>query len=205
MNRFLAYSFFLILFFASCGTYRYPNASGIRESQPKAVNSYYVDTAQSYRYQAKLTMSGKEILGSLLIETTAYNQHRVVLESDSGQTLFDVSISPEEDQLHYAAHALNKRAVEREVINIFRTMTTQRHATSALMFADRQQYYPVYIADDCYYVLKERRVERITQVRRSKEYLLIQYREWDQNDIPLHISVEHKKLPLTIDLVLAEG
>lgn len=196
--------FLMVLFFASCGTYHYPNASGIRESQPKEVNSYYIDTTQSYVYRAKLKAFESDIDGSLLIKTIARNHHRVSLVSDAGQTLFDVSILPEEHNLHYAAHGLNKRLVAREITNIFRTMTAQRHPTSALMFADQQQYYPVYMVDNCYYVLKDRKVERITQVKGSKEYVSIHYRAWDENDVPVSISVEHKKFPLAMDLALDE-
>lgn len=204
MGRFFICSFFLIFVFASCGTYQYPNASGIRASPPKEINSYYIDTAQSYAYQAKLQIFKSDIKGSLSIKTIARNKHRIVLVSNSGQTLFDVSILPEAHNLHYAAHGLNRRIVVREIINIFRTMTAQRHATSALMFADQQQYYPVYMVDNCYYVLRERKVERITQVRRSKEYVSIHYQQWNENDVPVSIAVEHIKLPLTIDLKLDE-
>lgn len=204
MGRFFTCSFFLIFVFASCGTYQYPNASGIRASPPKEINSYYIDTAQSYAYQAKLQIFRSDIKGSLSIKTIARNKHRIALVSDSGQTLFDVSVLPEAHNLHYAAPGLNKRLVVREITNIFRTMTAQHHATSALMFADQQQYYPVYMVDNCYYVLKDRKVERITQVKGSKEYVSIHYRAWDENDVPVSISVEHNRFPLTMDLALDE-
>lgn len=202
MNRFLTYSFFLLLFFVSCGTYRYPNASGIRESEPKELNNYYIDTAQAFVYRAKLNAFKKDINGNLMVQTLARNEHRVALVSDFGQTLFDVSISPDEYELHYAMHDLNKRIVVREIVNIFRTMTEQRHATSAVMFANQQHYYPVYVVDNCYYVLKERKVERIQQAKGAKEHLTIVYREWNDEDIPTSIAIEHKKFPLTMNLTL---
>lgn len=204
MNQFLTCSFFLLILFASCGTYRYPEASGIRASAPQEVNAYYSDTARSFVYRAKLKAFETDVNGSLLIKTITPNEHRIALVSDFGQTLFDVSVSPDEHELHYAMHELNKGTVVREIANVFRTMTAQRHATSALMFVDQQHYYPVYLVDNCYYVLKERKVERITQVKRSKEHLLIRYREWNEDDVPVSIAVEHKKFPLTIDLTLDE-
>ncbi len=202
MNRFLTFSFFLLFFFVSCGTYRYPNASGIRESAPKELNNYYLDTAQTYVYRAKLNAFKKDINGSLMVKTLGRNEHRIALVSDFGQTLFDVSISPNEHELHYAMHDLNKRMVVREIVHIFRTMTAQRYATSAVMFANQQHYYPVYVVDNCYYVLKERKVERIQQAKGAKEHLTIVYREWNAGNIPTKIAVEHKKFPLTIDLAL---
>ncbi|MBD1420830.1 hypothetical protein [Sphingobacterium chuzhouense] len=202
MNRFLTCSFFLLFFFVSCGTYRYPNASGIRRSEPKELNNYYLDTTRAFVYRAKLNAFKKDINGNLVVQTLGRNEHRVALVSDFGQTLFDVSISPDEHELHYAMHDLNKRIVVREIVNIFRTMTEQRHATSAVMFANQQHYYPVYVVDNCYYVLKERKVERIQQAKGAKEHLTIVYREWNEEDIPTKIAVEHKKFPLTIDLTL---
>ncbi|RZF60136.1 hypothetical protein [Sphingobacterium corticibacterium] len=202
MNRFLTCSFFLLLFLASCGTYRYPNASGIRESATQELNNYYIDTTQTFVYRAKLHAFKKEMNGSLMIKTLGRNEHRVALVSDFGQTLFDVSISPDGHELHYAMHDLNKRRVVREIVDIFRTMTTQRHATSAVMFANQQHYYPVYVVDNNYYVLKERKVERIQQAKGAKAYLAIVYQGWNAEDIPTSIAIEHKKYPITIDLAL---
>ncbi|TYR37722.1 hypothetical protein FXV77_00040 [Sphingobacterium phlebotomi] len=202
MNRFLTFSFFLLFFFVSCGTYRYPNASGIRESAPKELNNYYLDTAQTFVYRAKLNAFKKDINGSLMVKILGRNEHRIALVSDFGQTLFDVSISPNEHELHYAMHDLNKRMVVREIVHIFRTMTAQRYATSAVMFANQQHYYPVYVVDNNYYVVKERKVERIQQAKGAKEYLTIVYQEWNAEDIPTSIVIEHKKYPITIDLTL---
>ena len=202
MNRFLTYSFFLLLFFASCGTYRYPNASGIRESTTQELNNYYIDTTQTFVYRAKLHAFKKDMNGSLMIKTLGRNEHRLALVSDFGQTLFDVSLFPDGYELHYAMHDLNKRRVVREIVHIFRTMTAQRHATSAVMFANQQHYYPVYVLDDCYYVIKERKVERIQQAKGAKEYLAIVYQGWNAEDIPTNIAIEHKKYPITIDLAL---
>src|SRR5690606_5286398 len=144
----------------------------------------------------------KDINGSLIIKTLGRNEHRIALVSDFGQTLFDVHISPDGHQLHYAMHDLNKRRVVREIVDIFRTMTTQRHATSAVMFANQQHYYPVYVVDNNYYVLKERKVERIQQAKGAKAYLTIVYQGWNAEDIPTSIAIEHKKYPITIDLAL---
>lgn len=202
MNRFLTYSFFLLFFFVSCGTFRYPDASGIRGSEPEELNNYYIDTAQVFVYRAKLHAFKKDINGSLMVKTLGRNEHRIALVSDFGQTLFDVSIVPDEYELHYAMHDLNKRMVVREIVNIFRTMTEQRHATSAVMFANQQHYYPVYMVDNCYYVLKERKLERIQQAKGSKEHLTIVYHKWNEENIPTKIAVEHKKFPLTMDLAL---
>ncbi|PRD48905.1 hypothetical protein [Sphingobacterium haloxyli] len=202
MSRFLTCNFFLLFFFVSCGTYQYPNASGIRGSAPKELNNYYIDTAQTLVYRAKLDAFKKHINGSLLVKTLGRNEHRVALVSDFGQTLFDVSVLPDGYELHYAMHDLNRRMIVKEVVNIFRTMTEQRYATSAVMFANQQHYYPVYVVDNCYYVIKERRVERIQQIKGAKEHLTILYSEWSEEDMPTSIVAEHKKFPLTIALTL---
>lgn len=204
MNPFLTYSFFVLLLLASCGTYRYPNASGIREMAPEEVNSYYIDTARSFVYRAKLQAFRKDVNGSLLIKPLGREGCRVALISDFGQTLFDISIQPNGHELHYAMHDLNKRALVSEIASVFRIMTAQQHPISALMFADQAYYYPVYVADDCYYLMKGRKVERITQVKRAKEYVLIYYRDWNTAGVPTEVAVEHRKFPLAIDLVLDE-
>src|SRR5690606_15168108 len=147
MNRFLTYSFFLLLFFASCGAYRYPNASGIRESATQELNNYYIDTAQTFVYRAKLHVFKKDMNGNLIVKTLTRNEHRVALVSDFGQTLFDVSLSPDGYELHYAMHDLNKRRVVREIVDIFRSMTKQRHDPSAVMFSYQTNSSPVLIVE----------------------------------------------------------
>lgn len=202
MNRFLTFNFFLLFLFASCGTYRYPNASGLRESVTQELNSYYTDTAHILVYRTKLQAFDNDIQGSMTIKTLARNEHRVTLVSDFDQTLFDVHISPNGHKLHYATPSLGKRTLVKEMVNMLRTMTAQRFATSAVMFANQQHYYPVYVVDDCYYVVKGRKVARIQQAKGSKEHVEIIYQAWNTQDMPTSITMAHKKFPITIDLTL---
>ena len=202
MNRFLTFSFILLLFFASCGTYRYPNASGIRESAAQELNSYYTDTTQQWVYRTKLQAFDQHMQGSITIKALGRNEHRITFVSDFDQVLFDVHLLPNGYELEGATPSLGKRAVAKEMVNIFRTLTAQRFATSAVMFAGQQQYYPVYVQDDCYYVVKERKVERIRQVKGTQEYLEIVYQTWNVKNVPTSIAIAHKKYPITIDLAL---
>lgn len=202
MNRFFACSFFLMFLVASCGTYRYPDASGIRETEPQELNNYYTDTAQVFVYRVKLDAFKKHINGRLIVKTLTHNAHHITWVDDTDQSLFDVYISPNEYELQEATGDFNKRVMKKEMINILRTMTEQRHATSALMFMDKTRYYPVYVQDNCYYTLKDRQVEHILQVKGSKEYLTIGYGEWNTHAVPTAITIEHKKFPITMDLVL---
>src|SRR5690606_24214436 len=119
---------------------------------------------------------------------------------DFDQILFDVHLLPNGYELEGATPSLGKRAVAKEMVNIFRTLTAQRFATSAMMFADQQQYYPVYVQDDCYYVVKERKVERIRQVKGAQECLENLYKTSKVKDLPPSRAITDKKSPIQMDL-----
>ena len=202
MNRILVCSLLILCLFASCARYQYPNAAGIRQAEVKALNNYYIDTTQTFVYRARLHVGKQDIKGSLVVKTSTAQEHRVALLSDLGQTLFDMTLTADAYEVHYAMHDLNKGRIMREVADIFRTMTQQRHANTALMFADMQHYYPVYVHDNCYYVLKERRVESIIRVKGAHEYFTLQYSDWNTSELPTKICIEHHRFPLQVELEL---
>ena len=204
MNRILICSLLVLGLFASCGTYQYPNAAGIRQAEVKALNNYYTDTTKTLLYHARLHVGKQDMKGNLVVKTLPNQEHRVALLSDLGQTLFDITLGAVNHQVHYVMHDLNKKRLIREVADVFRVMTQQRHADQALMFANQQYYYPVYRYDDCYYVLKERKVERILRVKGAKEYFTLQYSDWNTLDLPTKICVEHHRFPFQMELELAE-
>ncbi|TDS14529.1 hypothetical protein [Sphingobacterium paludis] len=198
--RFLIFSVVLIVSFSSCGTYKFPNAVGVRESTQQELNSYYVDTTQTYVYRFNMQAFKQAQNGNLLIETQAPEIHRIAMISDFGQTLFDISIYPDRYDLHYAMPDLNKKLLLREVTDIFRTLTARRYAQSALLFMDKQ-HFPVYEVDHTYYTLKERHVAQILRTKAGKERFTIEFLDVDQR-IAEAIRVTHAKYPITLDFKL---
>lgn len=200
MNRFLLSSLVFILFFASCGTYQYPNAVGIRDSHVQELNTYFIDTARSYVYRAEVEAFGKELNGNLLISTVSADVHRVALTSDFGQTLIDISLFPDRQVLHYAMKDLNRKVLINEIADMFRTLTEHRYAESALIFMDKQ-HYPVYAINDAYYTLEERHVTNILRVTGKKERFAISF-DNVKKDVPTRVNIKHKKYPITMGFVL---
>ena len=199
MIRFLTYSAFLVFLLFSCRSYRYADAVGVRPASQE-INTFFLDTAGSIVYRAKIDAFSRKINGTALIKTLAPQEHRVALVSDFGQTLFDVSISNDDYTSHYIAPDLAKNTVINTVVNIFRTITERRFANSALIFKDKQ-HYPVYVVEDSYYKFKENKVNSITQVKRLKEEFIVNFTS-SGDSIPTHIDVQHKKYPFTMSLVL---
>ncbi|WDF68485.1 hypothetical protein PQ465_19590 [Sphingobacterium oryzagri] len=200
MNRFLIFSLFLVLFLTSCGSYQYPHAVGIRDSHVQVLNTYYTDTTRSFVYKADVEAFGKKLGGSLLIATVAADVHRVALVSDFGQTLIDISLFPDRQVVHYVMDDLNKRMLVNELADVFRTLTEQRHASSALIFMDKQ-HYPVYAANDVYYTVEERQVTNMLRVKGKKERFVIAF-DQVKKDIPTRINIQHKKYPMMMNFTL---
>lgn len=202
MIRFLVYSVLFVAVSTSCGTFKYPNAVGIRESQQQQLNNYYLDTARTYAYRAAISAFDKDISGNLVIKSIAPRVHRVALLSDFGQTLFDISVFPDRHVLHYAMDDLNKKMLVKEIASIFRALTEQRLAQSALIFMDKQ-HYPVYVIEDRYYTWRERQVAEIMQVRGAKERFKVTFAETGRN-LAKKVQVTHAKFPITMQFTLDE-
>lgn len=199
MNRFLIFSS-AILFFGSCVGYQYPNAVGIRESHVQTLNNYYIDTTKSHVYKAEVEAFGNKLNGNLLISTVSPAVHRVALVSDFGQTMVDISLFPDRQILHYAMDDLNKRVLISEIADMFRTLTEQRHAETALIFMDKQ-HYPVYAVNDVYYTVEERHVSQIVRVKGKKERFSITF-DRVKAGVPAQVRVKHNKYPIDMGFTL---
>lgn len=200
MIRFLIFSLYSSFLLVSCAVYRYPEAVGMRESEMKELNTYYIDTTKAFVYRAKVNAFKQDVSGTLLVKALAADEHRIALVSDFGQTLFDLTISPDKDVVHFIMPDLDKKFIRKEIAGIFRTMTQRTFASSALMFSGKQ-HYPVYVSNDSYYLLKQREVDRITKTKGTKERFTVIYNDVNSG-IPLGVTVEHQQLPITIHLFL---
>lgn len=200
MKAFLSISCLALLFLCSCSAYKFPESTGIRSIPTTAVNRYFIDTLATSVYRCKIQAFKKDLNGSLVIKTLGRDKQRVALVSDFGQTVFDISILPDQYEAHYVMPDLDKKMLLNELSSLFRTLTQERHSQQALLFA-AQQHWPVYQAENCYYQYKDRRLASITWVRGNKTRAEIHF-EGLAGKRPKHIVVEHKRFPLTIDLVL---
>lgn len=199
MMRFLIFSVALLILSSSCGTFKFPNAVGVRESTQQ-LNSYYLDTTQTYVYRFNMQAFKQAQHGNLLIEAESPEIHRIALISDFGQTLFDISVYPDRYNVHYVMPDMNKKLLLNEVADIFRTLTARRYAQSALLFMDKQ-HFPVYVVDDAYYTLEERHVAQILRTKAGKERFKIEFLDVDKR-IAEAIRVTHAKYPITLDFKL---
>lgn len=200
MIRFLTFSGLLALLLTSCGTYRYPNQLGVRNVNTTEVNTYFTDTAQAFVYRARVQAFQKDLNGNLLIKTISPETHRIALVSDLGQTLFDMSIFPENHVLHFIMPDLDNKRVAKEIAFLFRTLTQRQFSQKAITFSGKQAF-PVYVVNNAYYAFEERNLADITSTKGKQELLLIHFDSIKQA-IPGRIDIEHKRLPIRISLAL---
>ncbi|WP_437919192.1 hypothetical protein [Sphingobacterium sp. LRF_L2] len=200
MNPFLIFSSVFLLVLTSCGSYRYPESSGVRNIAPKELNNYYADTSKSFVYRAKIEAFGCDVNGSLLIKTVQPDVHRVALVSDFGQTLLDVTLFPYTYTKHYAMDDLDRSVVVKEIVDIFRVLTERRFSSEALIFMDKQRF-PVYLAKDSYYTFENRQMLNISRVKGKKEHFLVSFRNIQGLSVE-EVSIEHRRFPITMHLVL---
>ena len=199
MKVFLSISFLVIIFLCSCSSYKFPNATGSRVIPTTAVNSYFIDTAQTSIYRCKINAFKKDLNGTLVIKTLSADEHRVALLSDFGQTVFDISILPNSYEAHYVMDDLNKKLLLKELSSLFRTLTQQQYSQESLLFAETQ-HWPVYVVGKSYYQYKERQLSLITWVLRNKARAEIAFTDFNGAQAQT-IHIAHKRFPLTIELL----
>ncbi|MFV0209179.1 hypothetical protein OBK13_08220 [Empedobacter falsenii] len=107
-----------ILFLTSCGTtYKIADIQDKQKVEKEFLNPYFSQIDKEYSYRFKITFMKNEMKGNFVVKKLGYDSHRVVMMSDFGNTLFDLSISENNYNLNYAMPDLNKKVVVKTLAN----------------------------------------------------------------------------------------
>ncbi|WP_454881100.1 hypothetical protein [Sphingobacterium detergens] len=124
MMRHLAFSTLLLLLLTGCRVY-YPNHTQLDYKQADTViqNSYFADLHDERLYRATIRFYKKEFSGMFVAKRINQHEHRIVLTSDLGNTLFDMTIAKDKHQVNYIMQDLNKKIIINTLVKDFRTLT----------------------------------------------------------------------------------
>ncbi|MGL4581346.1 MAG: hypothetical protein ACRCVU_00040 [Flavobacterium sp.] len=93
-------------------------------------NSYFAKIGEEHIFRANLTVFKHELSGLLVIKRIDEHQHRVVMTSDFGNTLFDFSIYSDKYNANYVMSDINKKFILNILAIDFQLFTAVKLPTS---------------------------------------------------------------------------
>ena len=197
--RKLALLFLVCSFFTACKTKQVTNGGNFVES---IVNPYFSNVEVDYIYQAKIKAFSKDFSGIFIVKKISSNAHRVVLTSDFGNTLVDLTLSENDYKVNYILDDLNKKILIKTLVNDFRILLQ----TEIVAFSkEKIEGQLVYSSGSPSKILKysynfiNKSLSSISLYKKSKEIVIFDFSEVHEN-ICLNITIEHKNWPITIQL-----
>lgn len=121
--RHSVFSILLLMLLAGCKVY-YPNGKQHYSAIDTTVqNPYFSGLHEERLYRATIHFYGKELTGMFVAKRISQDDHRIVLTSDLGNTLFDITISKDHHLVNYVMQDLNRKIILNTLVRDFRTLT----------------------------------------------------------------------------------
>lgn len=197
MRLFLILSLFIL---TSCGTtYKIADIQDKKQYEREFLNPYFSQIDKEYSYRFKITFMKKEMKGNFVVKKLGYNSHRVVMTSDFGNTLFDLSVTDHDYTLNYAMPDLNKKMVVKTLANdlqaIFKNdfKVDEQIKTSNKMILKSKDVSLVFDKNE------STNFQELIHLKNNKIKTINQF-STDQTDFPEQISIKHNHFNLSITL-----
>jgi len=121
--RHSVFSILLLLFLTGCKVY-YPNGKENYSAIDTVVqNPYFSGLNEERLYRATIHFYGKELTGMFVAKRISQDDHRIVLTSDLGNTLFDITISKDHHQVNYVMQDLDRKIILNTLVKDFKALT----------------------------------------------------------------------------------
>lgn len=122
--RHLAFSAILLCLLTGCKVY-YP---GQKQQDCKQVdtviqNPYFADLGDERLYRATIHFYKRQFSGMFVAKRINQQEHRIVMTSDLGNTLFDMTIAKDRHQVNYIMPDLDKKIVINMLVSDFSALT----------------------------------------------------------------------------------
>ena len=197
MRQFLLLS---IIVLTSCGTtYKVADIKEQKQDKHEFLNPYFSQTNKEYGYRFKITFMKKEMKGNFVAKKLGYNSHRVVLTSDFGNTLFDLSVTDHDYKLNYAMEDLNRKVIVKTLAKdlqaIFKNdfSVNERIKTSNQIILKSKDVSLVFDENSPNYY------SELIHLHNNKIKTINQF-SVNQSDFPDNILIKHNHFNLSIEL-----
>jgi len=197
MRLFLILSFFIL---TSCGTtYKIADIQEQQKDEREFLNPYFSSTDKEYSYRFKITFMKKEMKGNFVVKKLGYNSHRVVMTSDFGNTLFDLSVTDHDYTLNYVMPDLKKKVVVKTLAEdlqaIFKNdfQVDEHIKTTDQTILKSKEVSLIFVKNESNYF------KELVHLKKNKIKTINQF-SGDQTDFPDQILIKHNHFNLSITL-----
>ena len=200
MIRFFLFSI-LVLTLQSCGSYK-PDGL-FKEKNSTTQNLYFADEKQEYVYTALVKAFGKEITGIIVLKPLGAHTHRVVLTTDFGNTLLDLTLNQDGYTKNYAIPDLDKKIVLNILSSDFKLLVKQNWTTNAEALQESQTVYRAKKGNKKYYLsYQNQELKQLIYAKRKKK-VAIDFKVIEHNNAN-EIQLQHFNFNLKIELKAIE-
>ncbi|EHO15538.1 hypothetical protein [Myroides odoratimimus] len=164
-------------------------------------NSYFATLGEEHIFRANMTVFKHELSGLLVVKRMDENQHRVVMTSDFGNTLFDFSIYSDRYVVNYVMSDIDKKLILNILAKDFQLFTAVQLPVKKLSLRE----------DDTVFLGRYNKLETVvfwdnalgrvsrlvygTPKKAKVSYNYVQ----SEHDKPI-LSIEHYNFPMRIKL-----
>lgn len=203
MKRLLLFSFFSVLLF-SCKGYHGPvsDKKDYIAGEFTVKNTYFATIGEEHIFRAHISAFKKELSGLLVVKKINEQLHRVVLTSDFGNTLFDLSIYKDKYETNYVMPDLDNKIILNFLGRDFSYLVEDTYTMDGKSIQENYIVYRgKYKKKKAFAVVEnERGVTEIIAANARKPKIVFTYAK---NETGL-LKIKHKNFPLEISLTPLE-
>lgn len=194
--RYLLISLCLLLI--GCSSYPKKNNFIINEvGSPAVLNPYFSDSID-YIYKAQISIKENNFGGILIIKKINKQEHRVVLATEMGNTIFDFSYVGDEFKVNSILKEMDKKIFINLLKNDFKVLIEDNPLRiNSFNKEDGKVIQTKLYSNDYFYFYKDNCLEKIIKVKSGKENTSFIFSDI-YSDITKNIQILHTKINLEI-------
>lgn len=203
MIRYLAISFLAIAAMASCSLKTTEGLRQVHFNKEVVGNPYFSNPETDYVYKAKIEVYKKNFGGILILKKMGPQNHRIVFTTEFGSKLFDFQFEGDTFTKHFVVDDLDKKFIVNILKADFGLLIKETAEVLAVYESNDHRIYKTASGDRFnFYFLEDEtgQLEKIVNTTKTKEKVEIDFTSSDKK-IANNISIKHKNIKLTIDLV----
>ena len=197
MIRFLIYSLCLVSFF-SCKSYQ--PVADFKAKRQVIENTYFSDLEQEYIYAVTISAFKNNVSGLLVIKAIDNTKHRILLATEFGNTLLDLTITPNGYIKNYAMADLDRKIILNLLANYFFVLLNKKWESDAFYSIKDKSIYKVKIKNKKYFLSYSKGLLNTIEYVNRKKKLEIYFENVFQ-DSAQQIKLKHYNLDLSIDMI----
>jgi hypothetical protein len=195
----------LLFALASCRSYQLADVISQETTEREVVNPYFSALDTDYAYRAHVEVYGKELSGLFMVKRMDSVTHRMVLTTDFGNTLIDLTIGNEQFKVNYVIEDLDRKIVLNMLQQDFKTLLSPQQQAVMHHRLVSQDAYQVKEKSNTYYFMDQERgyLSKIVKASKRKEQVIYEFKTSDGKSAD-QIDIIHKTIRLKIRLTKAD-